>query len=134
MRLALRTAAPVALCLVLARLLVAQVDHAHNAEQLGRVVAFPTSRRPQVQAAFERALALSHSFWWEAGPPAFRAVAAADSECAMAYWGLALNGWGNPFTSGPSGDALREGAAAAERGLAIGARTARERGFGAIGP
>jgi hypothetical protein len=122
MRLALRTAAPVALCLVLARLLVAQVDHAHNAEQLGRVVAFPTSRRPQVQAAFERALALSHSFWWEAGPPAFRAVAAADSECAMAYWGLALNRWGNPFTVG------------AERGLAIGARTARERGFGAIGP
>jgi hypothetical protein len=52
----------------------------------------------------------------------------------MAYWGLALNGWGNPFTSGPSGDALREGAAAAERGLAIGARTARERGFGATGP
>src|SRR5258705_12046681 len=47
----------------------------------------------------------------------------------MAYWGLALNLWGNPFVGGPSGDNLGLGAAAAARALSLGARTARERGF-----
>src|SRR5260370_10706407 len=47
----------------------------------------------------------------------------------MAYWGLDWKGGGSPFTGGPWGDALREGAEAAARALAIGARTARERGF-----
>src|SRR5258707_15649451 len=74
-------------------------------------------------------MALVHSFWWEESPRAFRAVAAADSSCALAYWGLALSLWGNPFTSGPVGDILRQGAAAATRGLALGAPTERERGF-----
>ncbi|HEV8264883.1 MAG TPA: hypothetical protein VGQ06_08015, partial [Gemmatimonadales bacterium] len=74
-------------------------------------------------------MALLHSFWWEQGPAAFRAVAAADSTCAMAYWGLALNHWGNPFVGGASGDNLRQGAAAAARAVALGAPTARERGL-----
>jgi len=47
----------------------------------------------------------------------------------MAYWGLALNAWGNPFVGGPAGDNLRRGAANTIRGLALGAPTARERGF-----
>jgi tetratricopeptide (TPR) repeat protein len=47
----------------------------------------------------------------------------------MAYWGLALNFWGNPFVGGPSGDNLRRGATAASRALALGAPTAREQGF-----
>src|SRR2546425_9603779 len=74
-------------------------------------------------------MALLHSFWWEEGGRAFRAVAASDSTCALAYWGLALNYWGNPFVGGPSGDDLRQGAVAAVRALALGAPTARERGF-----
>src|SRR3989441_8770188 len=74
-------------------------------------------------------MALLHSFWWEEGGRAFRAVAASDSTCALAYWGLALNVWGNPFVGGPSGDNLRQGATAAARALALGAPTARERGF-----
>src|SRR5260370_21996701 len=119
MRLALAIAAAVALCFILARPLVAQVDHAHHAEHLGRVV-FPTSCRPAVQQRFERAMALLHSFWWEEGPRAFRAGAPADSSCAMASWALALSLWGNPFTSGPAGARPRECAAAAPRGRARG--------------
>jgi hypothetical protein len=128
MRLAFPIAAPAALSLILVSPLVAQADHAHHAEHLGRVV-FPTSCRPEAQQRFERAMALLHSFWWEESPRAFHAVAAADSSCALAYWGLALSLWGNPFTSGPAGATLRAGAAAAARGLALGAPTARERGF-----
>jgi len=100
---------------------------------LGHVV-FPISCNPDAQQRFSRALALLHSFWWEQGQAAFQAVADADSTCAMAYWGMALNAWGNPFAGGPGGNAgkgdpLRRGAAAAERAAALGAGTARERGF-----
>ena len=102
-------------------------------EHLGRVV-FPISCNPEAQQRFAHAMALLHSFWWEQGQGAFQAVADADSTCAMAYWGLALNAWGNPFAGGPGGNAgkgdpLRRGAAAAERASALGAATARERGF-----
>jgi Tetratricopeptide repeat len=125
-----RLVVPVALSLMLVARVGAQ-QHLHEGavtERLGRV-AFATSCRPDAQARFERAMALLHSFWWEEGGRAFRAVAASDSTCALAYWGLALNVWGNPFVGGPSGDNLRQGASAAARALALGAPTARERGF-----
>ena len=130
MSVASRLAVPAVLSLMLVARVCAQ-EHVHDgapAEQLGRV-AFATSCRPDAQARFERAMALLHSFWWEEGGRAFRAVAAADSTCALAYWGLALNSWGNPFVGGPSGDNLRQGAVAAARALALGAPTAREHGL-----
>src|SRR6266513_1527306 len=123
-----RLAVPVVLWLGVVGRLAAQQPHPHQAEALGRVV-FPVSCTPEAQTRFERAMALLHSFWWEEGGGAFRAVAASDSTCALAYWGLALNYWGNPFVGGPSGDDLRQGAVAAVRALALGAPTARERGF-----
>ncbi len=127
-------ASRLAVCGAVSLILVAPVraqEHEHGGapgEQLGHV-AFATSCRPDAQARFERAMALLHSFWWEEGARAFRAVAAADSTCAMAYWGLALNYWGNPFVGGPVGENLRHGAAATVVGLALSAPTARERGF-----
>jgi tetratricopeptide (TPR) repeat protein len=108
--------------------LAAQDPHDHHAEVLGRV-AFPVSCNEEAGTRFERAMALLHSFWWEEGDRAFRGVAVADTTCAMAYWGLALNYWGNPFVGGPAGENLRHGAAAAVVALALGAPTARERGF-----
>src|SRR5256712_2357579 len=130
MSVAFRLAAPSALLLILVARACAQ-QHGHDgarAGQLGRVD-FATSCRPDAQARFERAMALLHSCWWEEGGRAFRAVAAGDSTCALAYWGLALNVWGNRFVGGPSGDDLRQGAAAAARAVALGAPTAREKGF-----
>lgn len=106
-------------------------DHAHGpgqGHQLGRVT-FAVSCNAEAQQRFEYAMAGLHSFWWEEGDRAFSAVIAADSTCAMGYWGLALNAWGNPFAGGTRGEGLRRGAAAAERGLALDAPTARERGF-----
>lgn len=104
-------------------------DHQHTGmEHLGTVV-FPVSCTPQAQRHFTHAMAVLHSFWWEEGPRAFGAVLAADSSCAMAHWGLALNAWGNPFASGPGGAQLQAGAAAAERAVALGAPTPRERGL-----
>ncbi len=74
-------------------------------------------------------MAVLHSFWWDEGDRAFSAVLEADSTCAMAYWGLAVNAWGNPFAGGPSGEALKRGSEAAARAAALPARTAKEKGF-----
>jgi len=122
---------------LLAPPLLAQHEHGRSVEQLG-LVDFPISCNAAAQQRFTRAMAILHSFWWEQGPAAFQAVADADSTCAMAYWGMALTAWGNPFAGGPGGNAgkgepLRHGAAFAERALALGAATARERGFLAAG-
>jgi hypothetical protein len=74
-------------------------------------------------------MAVLHSFWWEEGDRAFGDVLKADSTCAMAHWGIALNAWGNPFAGGPTGDRVSKGAGAAARASALPVRTARERGF-----
>jgi hypothetical protein len=108
-------------------------DHEHGADghglgKLGKVT-FPVSCAPEAGRRFERAMAVLHSFWWEEGDAAFNRVLEADSECAMAYWGLALNAWGNPFAGGPSGAVLTRGAEAASKAASLSAGTPRERGF-----
>ncbi len=108
--------------------LSAQAHDHGRPEQLGRVV-FPVSCNAEAAKRFERAIALLHSFWWEQGDRAFRAVADADAACAMAYWGGAMNAWGNPFAGGPSGPALANAGQAAERAASIGGKTPREQGL-----
>ena len=106
----------------------AQERHHPHLGKLGRVV-FPVSCTPEGKRRFEHAMAVLHSFWWEEGERAFGEVLAADSTCAMAYWGLALNRWGNPFAGGPNGAGLTNGAASAAHAAALPGRSARERGF-----
>jgi hypothetical protein len=103
-------------------------DHTHQIGKLGRVV-FPVSCTPAARQRFEHAMAVLHSFWWEEADRAFGDVLAADSSCTMAYWGIALNAWGNPFAGGPMAAGLSKGAEAAARASASQVRTARERGF-----
>src|SRR5438094_8381579 len=68
-----------------------QDDDAHHHETLGHVT-FPVTCNAEARARFERAMALLHSFWWEEGARAFKAVAVADTTCAMAYWGHGARG------------------------------------------
>ncbi|HUQ20094.1 MAG TPA: hypothetical protein VM099_10825, partial [Gemmatimonadaceae bacterium] len=83
-------------------------NHTHTTgEQLG-TVHFPTSCSPQVTERFDRAVALLHSFEFGASTRAFQDVIAADSTCAMAYWGLALNRWSNPMAAGNRAPAILE--------------------------
>jgi hypothetical protein len=102
--------------------------HEHRVGRLGHVT-FPVSCAAEARRRFEHAMAVLHSFWWEEGERAFAAVTRADSNCAMAYWGLALNAWGNPFAGGPVGPGLGRGVEAAERAAAHPAPTRREQGF-----
>jgi hypothetical protein len=106
-------------------------DHEAQGHGLGKLgkVTFPVSCAPEAGRRFERAMAVLHSFWWEEGDAAFNRVLEAESDCAMAYWGLAMNAWGNPFAGGPTGPALARGADAAATASSLYPDTRRERGF-----
>jgi tetratricopeptide (TPR) repeat protein len=89
--------------------------HAGDPGKLGKVE-FPVTCAPEVQTEFERAVAMLHSFWFEAADAAFKEISATDPKCALAHWGTAVTLLGNPMTRvAPSPAALQQGLAAAER-------------------
>lgn len=102
-------------------------EHHHAGPELGRV-RFPTSCRPEAQPPFERGVALLHSFWYERATEAFQEAARADSTCAMAAWGLAMS-YLHPLWPPSPPSALKPGAAAVERALALKPPTERERAY-----
>ena len=89
-------------------------------------VRFPTSCAPAVQPQFERAVAILHSFFYPESVRAFEAVIAADPDCAMAYWGLAISQRPNPLVPPWAAEGLKRGLDAIQKGMAL-ARTERER-------
>lgn len=111
--------------------LLAQQQHAHtNDERLGKVH-FATSCAPRVTSEFDRAIALLHSFEFGSAIRGFSDVLASDSTCAMAYWGIALSRWTNPFVVNVRTPAqLHAGQEAVARASALGgSSTERERGY-----
>jgi hypothetical protein len=114
--------------LTLAMLLALGIAGVTAQDKVG-TVRFPTSCSAPVQADFERAVAMLHSFWFSASTVAFMAVAQADPGCGMAHWGVAMNLLGNPFGWPPSPKAMADGWAAVERAKAAGAKTQRERDY-----
>ena len=106
-------------------------EHTHaQPEQLGSVH-FATSCAPSVGPQFDRGVALLHSFEFAASVRAFSAVLAADSTCAMAYWGIALSRWSNPVAAGNRPIALlQQGRQAVDGALRLGPHaTERELGY-----
>ena len=104
-------------------------EHQHAGETLG-TVHFPTSCSPAAQGEFDRAMALLHSFEFGPATDGFNAALKADSSCAIAYWGIALCRWTNPFTASIRPPAqLQLGLNAIGRAEAAGARTQRERDY-----
>src|SRR3954454_344776 len=74
-------------------------------QQLGNVH-FATSCNETAQRRFDRAMRYQHSFWYRAAREVFNEAAAADPECAIAHWGVALTYLDNPHGPIP-GPALR---------------------------
>ena len=105
-----------------------QHDHGGPTGRLG-TVHFETSCAPAVAQEFDRGVAQLHSFWFSASIEAFNGVLKRDPECAMAYWGIAMSWWGNPFGGFRSSEALKAGLTAVERGKAANAKTEREREY-----
>lgn len=96
---------------------------------LGKV-SFATSCDPKVQASFERAVAMLHSFWYSAGEKAFRDVLVEDPKCAIATWGIASILMSNPLAGqGASPKGAEQAQAAIDEGRRIGAKTERERDY-----
>jgi tetratricopeptide (TPR) repeat protein len=78
------------LALLFPPLSVAQEEHHHPVPEKLGTVSFPTSCQPAVQPEFDRAVALLHSFAYDAAEAAFQSVATQDVQCAMAHWGIAM--------------------------------------------
>jgi tetratricopeptide (TPR) repeat protein len=109
------------------------VAQAHDTDAqtgpLGKV-SFPTSCDPKVQPAFERAVAMLHSFWYSAGEQAFRDVLKDDPQCAIATWGIASILMSNPLAGqGASPKGAEQAQAAIDEGRRVGAKTDRERDY-----
>jgi hypothetical protein len=103
-------------------------DHTQHAADVGQVH-FPTSCSPQVQARFDHAVALMHSFAFSVADKIFSEIAAAEPACAMAYWGLAFGARSNPLVGAPAAGAMKTGRDNIEKAKAAGAKTQRERDF-----
>ncbi len=103
-------------------------EHKHgNGEKLGTVY-FATSCSEVAQKDFNRAVALLHSFQFSRAIDGFHAVLGEDATCGIAYWGIALSDWSNPFAPGMKDKSqLQAGRESAEHGKTVGAKTDRER-------
>src|SRR5258706_3287965 len=69
-------------------------------EKLGKL-SFPTSCDPKVQAEFERGVAMIHSYWFLIARRVFEGVLQQDPNCAIAYWGIAMDQLGNSLVGPP---------------------------------
>jgi tetratricopeptide (TPR) repeat protein len=108
---------------------VASGAFAQQESRLGKVN-FPNSCSPQVQADFERGVAMLHSFWYSAAEKTFRDVLTQDPSCAIATWGIASILMSNPLAgAGASPKGAEQSQAAIEQGRRIGAKTQRERDY-----
>jgi tetratricopeptide (TPR) repeat protein len=102
----------------------------HESDEKLGTVRFATSCNDMAQTEFNRAVALLHSFQFSRAIAGFDSVLREDATCGIAYWGIALSDWSNPFAPGTKDKGqLQAGRASAERGKATGATTERERAY-----
>lgn len=129
-RLALAAAAALSVLRVAAVRPLSAQEHdppAAEASRLGRL-SFPTSCAPGAQGDFERALAMLHSFWYQASERAFRSVADRDPNCAIAYWGIAMSRF-RQLWEHPGPEDLRVAEAALDRARGSASASGRERAY-----
>ena len=102
------------------------VAYGQQDDKLGKLT-FPTSCDPKVQAEFERGVAMIHSYWFIIARRTFEGILRQDPNCAIAYWGIALDYLGNTLASTPTRADAEAASAALEKARALGAKTERER-------
>jgi Tfp pilus assembly protein PilF len=116
-------------CVFAAAALLAAPVSAQDAseEQFGKVH-FQTSCNETAQRRFDRGMRYQHSFWYQPAREIFDDTLAADPDCAIAHWGVALALLLNPHFPAPK-DNMQQGLAALEKAKAMGAKTQRERDY-----
>ncbi len=95
-------------------------------QEFGKV-AFATSC-PGAAADFNLALALLHSFEYDEAEKVFARIIAANPNCAMAYWGVAMSSF-HPLWSPPSESELRKGQSAIQLARALPGQSDREAAY-----
>ena len=117
-------------CIFVPALMGAAQEPPHAGHERLGTVHFASSCNQQAQSELDHAVALLHSFEFGNAIASFRAVLSSDASCGVAYWGIALSDWSNPFASGLKDTRqLQAGRAAVESGEKTGAKTARERDY-----
>lgn len=101
-------------------------SHDHS-PKLGQV-AFPSTCNAPAQALLERGLSWLHSFEYERSEATFRDAAAADPDCALAHWGVAMSNY-HPLWAPPTSAELDEGRTAVAAARAAQPKTAREHDY-----
>jgi tetratricopeptide (TPR) repeat protein len=124
----IRLLTAILLVLVASRILAREHQQVTR-EKLG-AVHFITSCNGAAQNDVNRAVALLHSFQFSRAIDDFELALGKDGTCTIAYWGIALSDWGNPFAPGIIDKRLLQlGRENAERGGRLGAKTERERAY-----
>jgi tetratricopeptide (TPR) repeat protein len=109
--------------------LLADQGHEHHFdanEKLG-TVHFPISCKGQ-QVAFERGVALLHTFWYDQASAQFKEITTKDPSCAIAYWGEAMSIF-HQIWDRPNDATLKKGLAMVQQGQNASAKTQRERDY-----
>ncbi len=106
----------------------AQHEHVSGRPDAMGKVQFDTSCSPTVQDKFNLAVATLHSFGYRDSAQLFLEVLKNDPTCSMAEWGIAMSHY-RQLWDPPSGEDLRIGLEAAQKGLATAPKTQREREY-----
>lgn len=92
-------------------------------------VDFAITCSERAQSEFNRAVALLHHMTYPQAREAFERVAAADSRCAMAHWGIAMTLFQPLWPTRPGPRELQQGWEAVQRAKALQPAAERERRF-----
>jgi tetratricopeptide (TPR) repeat protein len=111
---------------------LAWADEGHHheeltSEQLG-TVHFPVSCNASSQKAFERGVALLHSFWYEEAEKEFVQISQDDAACAMAHWGVAMSLW-HQLWDHPNAPTVKRGMEELKKAKSLHPATDRERDY-----
>ncbi len=103
-------------------------EHSHShGPQLGKV-AFETSCKPAADALVRSGLGWIHSFEYEQSERSFAQAAAADPECGIAYWGVAMSYY-HPLWAPPSKAELDKGKVAIAKARQASSASDREKAY-----
>jgi hypothetical protein len=105
----------------------AHTDNVPAAARLGSV-SFEISCKAGLQADFNHAVVLLHSFWHDEAERAFEKVASADPQCAIAYWGEAMTHF-HQYLGEPTPADLASGNQALAKADAASEKDAREAAY-----
>lgn len=108
-------------------LVAAQDSHHDHGPQLGKVT-FETTCKAEADARFRDGLGWLHSFEYEQAARTFAEAAAADPQCGIAQWGVAMSYY-HPLWAPPSAAELEKGRHALASARAAGSKSAREQAY-----